>query len=975
MEEQKKPGSLRNTAYPNELFEEVDDFVYISDPDSYALLYVNEYTRNACDISKKYRTQGLKCYAALYGRSEPCDFCPLKQKLAFDRDYTWEGFNSRTKRYTLNKDRMILWEDRDSHFQHGIDISEQKKIEDELQISEQRFNIAMDNSDRSLFEVDLMTHTEYHLRLNPPFDHLPKSIKNAPESLIEAGYIAPSSAQTLRDLYMKIFSGGAEASADVEIIGKDQTRTWCHLIMTTIFRNDGMPLRAVVVCENISSQKKLSIKYERSMEYQAFFLKDSLLFLDLDLTTNKVLSHQGMTWNALEDDKSVSEVIRSISDRYVQKRYREQFMHRFARMNLLSVAEEEDSLTLDHLFLSEENEIWVRTTASLSINPETGNVNCILMIKDIDEAKRHENDLIYQMQHDKLTGFYNPTGLAAKINDTLQTVHTDDYNALMLIELRNLSSLYSKYGSTMSNQYITGFSQKLKSMFRADDLIGHVGDNRYALYAQNLTSMSALSDLSNSLLNTLKNYFMGQDQIEINIGCSLFPFDGSSFEELYEHAEEALRNSMAQGAWTFACYQLPDMVNDETAALDLLAASTSEAERPDERRQTPKSAIGRYDNTLDELGRVAFKSMRTGKVKQFSFYTILTTVIVTIILFSTLMLGMNFLIPEVDVDNQVGVGMLWTILHMLLLILMWIRLLYLYQSSLSTDTLTGKNNRYYFINRAPQIYKKASHAYAIVTTNITNFKLYNSKYGQNAGDDILRRVHDTYAAALDKDEIISRLDADHYALLMSCDDKHRPVNERLLEIEEKIRGLCSEEGEDYHLRSTYGVCIVDNIMTPVEIMIDRADLAKSQITSKSKSKIGTYNEEFRTRIVREHNIEGMMRTALSHRDFLVYYQPVFDAKTLAISNVEALVRWNYQPEGLLLPEDFVPLFEQNGFIVQLDLYVFETLCKQIRKWLDNGLPAGITFSMNLSNVNLDIPDFLSVYKNILDKDQIPPWTI
>ena len=153
MDELKKPGMNRNASNPNELFEEVDDFVYISDPDSYALLYVNEYTRNACDISKKYRTQGLKCYSALYGRSEPCDYCPLKQKLAFDRDHTWEGFNSRLKRYLLYKDRMILWEDRDSHFAHGIDITEQKKIENELQISEQRFNIAMDNSDRSLFEV------------------------------------------------------------------------------------------------------------------------------------------------------------------------------------------------------------------------------------------------------------------------------------------------------------------------------------------------------------------------------------------------------------------------------------------------------------------------------------------------------------------------------------------------------------------------------------------------------------------------------------------------------------------------------------------------------------------------------------------------------------------------------------------------------------------------------------------------------
>lgn len=122
--------------------------------------------------------------------------------------------------------------------------------------------------------------------------------------------------------------------------------------------------------------------------------------------------------------------------------------------------------------------------------------------------------------------------------------------------------------------------------------------------------------------------------------------------------------------------------------------------------------------------------------------------------------------------------------------------------------------------------------------------------------------------------------------------------------------------------------------------------------------------------LKEKNIEDNMEHALENNEFIVYFQPKVELKTNKIAGAEALVRWQNSKKELIPPNEFIPIFEKNGFITKLDIYVFEEVCKTIRKWLNEGINP-IPVSVNLSRMHLQNPNFLKKYKEIQEKYEVP----
>ena len=126
----------------------------------------------------------------------------------------------------------------------------------------------------------------------------------------------------------------------------------------------------------------------------------------------------------------------------------------------------------------------------------------------------------------------------------------------------------------------------------------------------------------------------------------------------------------------------------------------------------------------------------------------------------------------------------------------------------------------------------------------------------------------------------------------------------------------------------------------------------------------------RKRIIENDNITGEMKKALSKNEFEIFLQPVFDLKSRKIISAEALTRWHHPKRGYIPPSEYVPIFEENGFIVNIDMFVWEGVCKIIRNWLDNNLPA-VPISVNVSRIDLFSIDFYKVITSLVEKYQIP----
>lgn len=260
--------------------------------------------------------------------------------------------------------------------------------------------------------------------------------------------------------------------------------------------------------------------------------------------------------------------------------------------------------------------------------------------------------------------------------------------------------------------------------------------------------------------------------------------------------------------------------------------------------------------------------------------------------------------------------------------------------------------------------------YCLVSMDIVKFNAINDAFGIEEGNKTLKYVYDTIALNLSDDECVARIESDVFDILMLNDSKEH-IEKRLQKIVEQVNRFNEKASLKYYLSFACGIyCIEDTKMQLIKIQ-DRTNLARKKLKKDIDAELCQcrfYNSQDTFELIREKDIENKMRLALENHEFKLYLQPKFNLFTNKVDASEALIRWIGNEE--IYPEEFIPLFEKNGFIIELDYYVFEEVCKTIRKWLDNGISFD-TISFNMSRYNLSNNDKLSRYETIRNKYNVP----
>ena len=153
-------------------------------------------------------------------------------------------------------------------------------------------------------------------------------------------------------------------------------------------------------------------------------------------------------------------------------------------------------------------------------------------------------------------------------------------------------------------------------------------------------------------------------------------------------------------------------------------------------------------------------------------------------------------------------------------------------------------------------------------------------------------------------------------------------------------------------------------------MLDRAVLAESTIKGTYAHQYRFYTEDLRQQMLTEQEVVGRMVQALYDHEFVPYFQPQFNHSTGELVGAEALVRWEHPEKGLIRPDVFIPIFENNGFITPLDLYIFECACKFIKQHLNDGLKI-VPISTNFSRYDIMQTDFVDRLEEIRTKYDVP----
>lgn len=286
------------------------------------------------------------------------------------------------------------------------------------------------------------------------------------------------------------------------------------------------------------------------------------------------------------------------------------------------------------------------------------------------------------------------------------------------------------------------------------------------------------------------------------------------------------------------------------------------------------------------------------------------------------------------------------------------------------DELTGIPNKNLFNLTAKNLIQKGQGQYAYVIFDINKFKMINDIFGYVYGDLLLKHIANIISEEITEEETAARFSGDIFHSLCRFTSRTQ-LETRLMALADKISHLSFAEDADYRISACMGIYVIENTNALIETMGDRAGFAVKKIKNSYATSLYFYNDDIRNRILEEQEIENDMQGAIVNEEFKVYIQPKYSLKTMQIEGGEALVRWEHPRKGMLSPDAFIPLFEKNGFITTLDMYMLEQVCKRLRAWMDKGLKP-LVISVNQSRLHMHSPCYLSTITKILNSYEIDP---
>ncbi len=288
-----------------------------------------------------------------------------------------------------------------------------------------------------------------------------------------------------------------------------------------------------------------------------------------------------------------------------------------------------------------------------------------------------------------------------------------------------------------------------------------------------------------------------------------------------------------------------------------------------------------------------------------------------------------------------------------------------------TDPLTKLPNRTLFHERLEQAIEEAKRDYrpfALLLMDLDRFKDINDTLGHQVGDLLLQQVAARLRSKLRDIDTVARMGGDEFAILLpAVSDKHATMAARMLL--QALRAPFRIEEQSLDIGASIGVALYPDHGVDANILIQRADVAMYS------AKHANSGHAFYDSKLDQHNptrltLLGELRHAVEQEQFVLYYQPKVNLKTLQVTGVEALVRWNHPREDLLLPDTFIPLLEQTGMIRSLTPWVLNESLRQGQMLQDKGVP--ITISMNLSVRDLQDPYLADAFAEQLAALQISP---
>lgn len=289
------------------------------------------------------------------------------------------------------------------------------------------------------------------------------------------------------------------------------------------------------------------------------------------------------------------------------------------------------------------------------------------------------------------------------------------------------------------------------------------------------------------------------------------------------------------------------------------------------------------------------------------------------------------------------------------------------------DPLTQIYNRQYFFESMSKLLQNnPQEKFALIRMDIDNFSLYNSAYGSKNGNILLKKM----AAGIEmllKKKAIKKHAYGHIVsdIFCICIPYEKEQAEQMMNC---IADAVQEYSSAYRLKVSFGIYVIDDIHEDLEEIYSHTADAARLCKNNMNRLFAYYTEEMGEKELRAQAFTNEIGQAIKEEQFQIYLQPKYSIETGKPCGAEALVRWFHPQWGMVSPGDFIPVFEKNGLVVQLDYYMWEHVCMLLKKWQDAGRKV-FPISVNMSRVSLYNPKVVEDIVTLTEKYQIPRYML
>lgn len=296
-----------------------------------------------------------------------------------------------------------------------------------------------------------------------------------------------------------------------------------------------------------------------------------------------------------------------------------------------------------------------------------------------------------------------------------------------------------------------------------------------------------------------------------------------------------------------------------------------------------------------------------------------------------------------------------------------------------TDPLTGLSNRVALLDRMTHAITRATRRHeqvAVVFLDLDNFKMVNDSLGHEAGDHLLIFVARRLQGCLRAEDTAARLGGDEFTILLEGVHEVQDVVRVVDRISAALQAPFIVDGHEVFVTFSIGMTLSRSGQQDPRELLREADVAMYYAKHKGKARSAFFDASMNFRLLDRLSLESDLRRAVERGEFRVHYQPMIDLASGSISGVEALVRWEHPERGMIYPDEFIPLAEETGLIVEIGEWVLKEACRQAQGWeaVYQG-SAPLTISVNLSAGQLLQPDLSETVARTLAETGMSPTSL